>query len=144
MSCLVQDGASYHESPISTSSFPSRFTSAIATPSERNFPSITVFFHETGVGSSPMAAEAVASNKADRARPVVQVRMSMILSPRVRPGETPRRAGIPPRGGPGETKLYHSGEVVGREPGLRSWRPVRIEVTEPRMTTPGGSCVGND
>ena len=71
MSCLAHDGASYHESPISTSSLPSLFTSAIATPSDRNLPSITVFFHEMGVSLSPAWAEAIIRKIADKPSPAV-------------------------------------------------------------------------
>src|SRR5437868_14149533 len=82
MSCLVQEGASYHESPMSTSRLPSLFTSAIATPSERNLPSITVFFHETGVSLSPPSAEAVVRKIADK--PItadVKILTPMIVRP---------------------------------------------------------------
>src|SRR3954453_15474759 len=103
MSCLVQDGASYHESPMSTSSLPSLLTSAIATPSDRNLPSITVFFHETGVSLAPPSAavEAVVRRVAARPRAaVVQIRMSMIVSPRGRRHETLGPPGSGPVGGP--------------------------------------------
>src|SRR3954468_6868715 len=43
-SCGFQSGASYQYSPLSTSILPSLFTSATATPSERNLVSRTVFF----------------------------------------------------------------------------------------------------
>src|SRR4051812_41152693 len=59
MSCFAQRGASYHESPMRRSGLPSLLTSATATPSERNFPSTTVFFHDSG-----SAAEAVGVTRA--------------------------------------------------------------------------------
>src|SRR4051794_2218222 len=71
MSCLTQAGASYHESPISTSGLPSLLTSATATPSERNLPSIVVFFQETGVSlSAPSAATAI-TERADPTRTAI-------------------------------------------------------------------------
>src|SRR6185436_6177669 len=93
MSCFVQDGASYHESPISTSSLPSLFTSAVATPSERNFPSIVVFFQEI----RPPAPGSEASTEVDRIaampRMAAQFRTPMVVSPRGsgKRGDLPRR-----------------------------------------------------
>src|SRR5947209_6106033 len=83
MSCLAHDGASYHESPISTSGLPSLFTSATATPSERNLPSMVVFFHETGVALSSSAPAGRADRRrADRPRAaLVQVRRPMLEIP---------------------------------------------------------------
>src|SRR5262245_48437147 len=71
MPCLTHEGASYQESPFRTSSLPSLLTSAIATPSDRNLPSITVFFHETGEGLSSPWAEVIVSRTADNPRAAV-------------------------------------------------------------------------
>src|SRR6516225_1242116 len=71
MLCLYHEGPSYHESPISTSSLPSLLTSAIATPSDRNLPSITVFFHETGEDLSSPRAKVIVSRTADNPRAAV-------------------------------------------------------------------------
>src|SRR4051794_5282556 len=75
MSCPAQDGASYQESPIRMSGLLSRFTSATATPSERNLASITVFFH---VGS-PLATVVVRQIVTKAA----QVRTRMLSIPRL-------------------------------------------------------------
>src|SRR5690348_4435958 len=44
MACGFQSGASNHHSPVTTSILPSLLTSAMATPSERNLVSTTIFF----------------------------------------------------------------------------------------------------
>src|SRR5260221_13192822 len=71
MSCFSHLGASYHESPIRTSCLPSLLTSATATPSERNLPSMTVFFQETGDSLSAPTAEAAIRSIADQPRAAV-------------------------------------------------------------------------
>src|ERR1700679_4137015 len=82
MSCLLQPGASYHESPIKTSSLPSLFTSPIPAPSDRNLPSTTAFFHEIGLSDSPARMGAVAGRMVKEPRTVVRkVRISMIVDP---------------------------------------------------------------
>src|SRR5437764_10116033 len=54
----VQSGASYQYSPLSTSILPSLFTSATATPSDRNVRSRTVFFQVIWEGATGLSAEA--------------------------------------------------------------------------------------
>src|SRR5258708_6781573 len=71
MSCLAHDGASYHESPTRTSSLPSLLTSATETPSERNLPSMVVFFQETEVPLSSPAAPTVIRSIADQPRTAI-------------------------------------------------------------------------
>src|SRR5262245_7714596 len=56
ISCGFQSGASYQYSPLSTSILPSLFTSATATPSDRNLVSRTVFFQVIFVSSAGFAA----------------------------------------------------------------------------------------
>src|SRR3954452_24013978 len=82
MSCLAQDGASYHESPMRMSSLPSLFTSAVATPSERNFPSIVVFFQEIRPPAPGSEAPAEIERIAEMPRKVAQFRTPMVVSPR--------------------------------------------------------------
>src|SRR5690349_9570506 len=82
MSCFVQDGASYHESPISTSGLPSLLTSPTATPSERNLPSMVVFFQVTGGPSSAPAVSVVESQTADQPKTaIVRMHTPMLIVP---------------------------------------------------------------
>src|SRR5688572_26008287 len=62
-SCGFQSGASYQYSPLSTSTLPSLLTSAVATPSDRNLVSSTVFFQEMfeAVGGSAEIAGTAAT-----------------------------------------------------------------------------------
>src|SRR6516162_6513637 len=63
ISCIFQSGASYHTSPATISSLPSLLMSATATPSERNFLSMTVFFQRTwDAGTPPDGPSAAATN----------------------------------------------------------------------------------
>src|SRR4051794_16588152 len=85
MSCLVQPGASYHESPTRTSSLPSRLTSAIATPSERNLPSMVVFFQEIGEPTSaPRAAAPRSTRMVSPGAALFQLRTSIMVDPHER------------------------------------------------------------
>src|SRR5262245_31302941 len=64
MGCIFQVGASYHASPVMMSILPSLLTSAMVTPSERNFLSRTVFFQVmAGFFLSPLGASARESDE---------------------------------------------------------------------------------
>src|SRR5262249_2781520 len=60
ISCIFQSGASYQTSPAMMSILPSLFTSATATPSDRNFLSMTVFFQWTSDAGTPLVGPSVA------------------------------------------------------------------------------------
>src|SRR6516162_267690 len=66
MACGFQSGASNHHSPVTTSILPSLLTSAMATPSERNFLSTTIFFQVMSAAAAPLSP-ALSAGTAGRA-----------------------------------------------------------------------------
>src|SRR5579884_2547506 len=83
MRCGFQCGASYHNSPVRMSILPSRFTSATATPSERNRLSSTVFFQRMPVVSLLFSsAERRERIRRREAREAISPVCSLIYCPR--------------------------------------------------------------
>ena len=117
-----------------TSSLPSLLTSAIATPSERNFPSIVVFFQEIGEATS--AARRRGAEQDDDRQPQRPLDPDSLIHLALSPSVVPRCGACPCGGG-----RPHEVTAAGQpEPPCRRFFAGKVyKQTRERRTSP---CLG--